>query len=262
MELVDICFNFTHKDFRKDEDQVLQRAVNVGVNTMILAGASLNESEDAVNLALQYPSHCYCAAGTHPHNAKEWKDDDKERLLALCKKTIVRAVGECGLDYYHDLSPRDKQRLVFEKQIQIAEETSMPLLLHQREAHKDFLSILDLYKGRINHAVVHCFTGDKSQLFNYLDRGFYIGITGWICDETRGRHLHDLVSLIPSDRLMIETDAPYLIPHDLEPTPENNRNEPAYLPHILKTIARNRNESDAELAAQTTATAKKFFSIL
>ena len=141
MELVDICFNFTHKDFRKDEDQVLQRAVNVGVNTMILAGASLNESEDAVNLALQYPSHCYCAAGTHPHNAKEWKDDDKERLLALCKKTIVRAVGECGLDYYHDLSPRDKQRLVFEKQIQIAEETTMPHLLHQREPHKQYLSI-------------------------------------------------------------------------------------------------------------------------
>ena len=169
------------------------------------------------------------------------------------------AVGETGLDYNRDFSPRDAQRFAFEQQLQIALDVQKPLFLHQRDAHADFIAILDALRDRLPPAVVHCFTGERNELVDYLDRGFHIGITGWICDERRGQHLRELVKLIPADRLMIETDAPYLLPRTLKPKPSHRRNEPAFLPHICAEIARDRGEDAAVTAANSVATAQRFF---
>jgi TatD DNase family protein len=136
-----------------------------------------------------------------------------------------------------------------------------PVFLHQRDAHADFLACLDNVRGRIGPAVVHCFTGDASELSHYLERDFYIGITGWICDERRGMHLRELVRIIPADRLLLETDAPYLLPRNVKPMPSHRRNEPMYLAHICAEVARDRGEDIAVTAANATAAAQRFFAL-
>ncbi|HET7063893.1 MAG TPA: TatD family hydrolase, partial [Rudaea sp.] len=173
----------------------------------------------------------------------------------------VVAVGETGLDYFRDLSPRAAQLFAFERQLELGVECGKPLFLHQRDAHADFLACMDNVRGRIGHAVVHCFTGTKDELSDYLDRDFFIGITGWICDERRGTHLRELVASIPADRLMLETDAPYLLPRDVRPMPSHRRNEPMYLAHICAEVARNRGEDVAVTAAQTATTSERFFAL-
>src|SRR5262249_32750393 len=141
-----------------------------------------------------------------------------------------------------------------------------PLFLHQRDAHKDFLACMDNMlnqsgRGRIGAAVVHCFTGTKQELFDYLDRDFHIGITGWICRERRGTHLRELVPSIPANRLMLETDAPYLLPRNVKPLPSHRRNEPMYLAHICAEVARDRGEDVAVTAANATTTSRAFFGL-
>jgi TatD DNase family protein len=173
----------------------------------------------------------------------------------------VVAVGETGLDYHRNFSPREAQLFAFERQLQLAIACGKPLFLHQRDAHADFIACMDNVRGRIGRAVVHCFTGERQELFDYLDRDFYIGITGWICDERRGAHLRELVKSIPSDRLMLETDAPYLLPRTVRPMPKLRRNEPMYLAHICDEVARDRGEDVAVTAANTTATAMRFFAL-
>jgi TatD DNase family protein len=137
----------------------------------------------------------------------------------------------------------------------------MPVFLHERDAHRRLMDILRPWRDRLPRAVVHCFTGTGDELRGYLDLDLHIGITGWICDERRGRHLRELVSLVPEDRLMVETDGPYLLPRDLRPRPPGRRNEPAFLPHILESVAACRGVSPAALAASTTATATAFFNL-
>ena len=169
------------------------------------------------------------------------------------------AVGECGLDYFRDFSPRPAQRRAFERQLQIAVDTRKPLFLHQRDAHVDFMAMMKNFEGRLGPAVVHCFTGTRAELFDYLDRDWFVGITGWLCDERRGQHLRDLVSQVPANRLLIETDAPYLLPRTVRPQPSHRRNEPMYLAHIAEELARDRGEHVDTTAAHTTATARAFF---
>ncbi|HWT16361.1 MAG TPA: TatD family hydrolase, partial [Patescibacteria group bacterium] len=201
----------------------------------------------------------YATAGLHPHHAHEYDGDVDDLFRSLLAHPEVVAVGETGLDYNRDFSPRDAQRFAFEQQLNIALDVQKPLFLHQRDAHADFIAILDAVRDRLPPAVVHCFTGERDELVDYLDRDLHIGITGWICDERRGQHLRELVKLIPADRLMIETDAPYLLPRTLKPKPSHRRNEPAFLPHICEEIARDRGEDPAVAAANSTATAKRFF---
>ena len=165
----------------------------------------------------------------HPHHASDFDSETEELLRGLHAQPEVVAVGETGLDYYRDFSPRDAQRFAFERQLELAAECGKPLFLHQRDAHADFIACLDNVRGRIGRVVVHCFTGDDKELIDYLDRDCYIGITGWICDERRGTHLRELVKRIPADRLMLETDAPYLLPRSVRPMPSHRRNEPMYL---------------------------------
>lgn len=260
-ELIDICFNFTHASFRKDESAVVERAAAVGVTTMLVTGSSAEESARGVELAERYPQHLYATAGVHPHMASSWDADTYNQLRALTAHPRVQAVGEAGLDYNRNYSSPADQRRAFERQIELACETRLPLFLHQRDAHEDFTAMLNRYRGDLRAAVVHCFTGDRAQLDDYLAMDLHIGITGWLCDERRGRHLHELVSRIPQDRLMVETDAPYLLPRDLRPRPEGRRNEPSFLPHIVRAIAACTGRSFEETAAAATATARRFYNL-
>lgn len=259
MDLIDIGANLTHDSFDHDRDAVLQRARDAGVVQMMVTGASREHSPKALALAQAHPGFLFATAGVHPHHAVEYTDECDAEMRALHAHPEVVAVGECGLDYFRDFSPRPAQRRAFERQLQIAVDTRKPLFLHQREAHDDFVGIMKEYEGRIGPAVVHCFTGTRRELFDCLDRDWHIGITGWLCDERRGGHLRELVPHIPADRLMMETDSPYLLPRTIRPAPSHRRNEPMYLAHINEEISRDCGEEPSVTAARTTATARAFF---
>jgi TatD DNase family protein len=259
MTLIDIGANLTHDSFDRDRDAVLQRARDAGVAQLVVTGASREHSPLALQLAQQHPGFLYATAGVHPHHALEYTAECDAELRALHAQAEVVAVGECGLDYFRDLAPRPAQHRAFERQLQLAADTGKPLFMHQRDAHADFLALMRQFDGKLGAAVVHCFTGTREELFDYLDRDWHIGITGWLCDERRGAHLRELVRHIPASRLMIETDAPYLLPRTLTPLPKDRRNEPAFLAHIAEELARDRGEDVAATAASTTATARGFF---
>ncbi|WP_058302934.1 TatD family hydrolase [Gorillibacterium timonense] len=256
---VDIGVNLMHRSFHQDREQVVERALTNEVTPLIITGTSLKNSLEAARYAGRYSGKLYATAGVHPHDAKSCDEETIAKLKELAELPQVVAIGECGLDYNRDFSPRDVQRTWFTEQIQLAQELDMPLFLHERDAFADFASILK--KHDVHKAVVHCFTGTSAELKTYLDMGLHIGITGWICDERRGKHLKELVRLIPLDRLMIETDAPFLTPRDLPKKPTDGRNEPAYLPHILQTVARCIGKPAEEVAEATTKTAAEFFGI-
>ena len=261
MQLVEIGANLTHESFRHDFDAVLTRARDAGVTQLVVTGASLQGSRDALDLARAHPGVLFATAGVHPHHASEFDAETEADLRELHALPEVVAVGETGLDYFRDFSPRVVQLFAFERQLELAAECGKPLFLHQRDAHADFIACMDNVRGRIGRAVVHCFTGERAELVDYLDRDFYIGITGWICDERRGQHLRELVKLIPADRLLIEADAPYLLPRDLHPKPSHRRNEPMYLAHICAAVARARGEEVATTATTSNANARTFFAL-
>ncbi|MFV0400661.1 MAG: TatD family hydrolase [Oscillospiraceae bacterium] len=252
MQTIDIGINLTHRQFQSDREEVLPKAIGAGVSPLIITGTSVRASGEAANYAAKHPGVLYSTAGVHPHDAKSCNAQTIGQLRALLGQPQVVAVGECGLDYDRDFSPRDVQRKWFEAQIALAEELGMPLFLHERAAFADFHSLLSQHPEICSRAVVHCFTGSKRELEAYLEIGCSIGITGWVCDERRGEQLRAIVKYIPREKLMIETDAPFLIPRNLKPRPQSNRNEPAYLPHIAAEIAKCRGEAAEELAAYTT----------
>ena len=266
MHLIDIGANLTHDSFDHDRDAVLQRARDAGVVQMVVTGASREHSPRALALAQAHPGELFATAGVHPHHASEYTAECDAELRELHRHPEVVAVGECGLDYFRDFSPRPAQRKAFEGQLLIAADLAAaghpkPLFLHQREAHADLLAVMREFDGRHGPVVVHCFTGSREELFDYLDRDWHVGITGWLCDERRGQHLRELVKSIPAQRLMIETDAPYLLPRTVKPAPSHRRNEPMYLAHIAEELARDRGEGVAATAAQATATTRAFFGL-
>ena len=171
------------------------------------------------------------------------------------------AVGETGLDFNRNYSPPEAQERAFEAQLGLAERTGLPLFLHERDAAARMLAMLRSLRASWRGGVIHCFTGGREALFDYLDLGLHIGITGWVCDERRGLELRELVNEIPADRLLLETDAPYLLPRNLYHPPKNGRNEPQFLPHIAEFAAMQRGVSAALLAQQTTANAKALFGL-
>jgi TatD DNase family protein len=261
MQLLDIGANLTHESFEHDLDAVLQRAQAHGVDRMIVTGASAAGSQHALALARAWPGTLFATAGVHPHHAVDYDDAVDTLLRELARDPRVRAVGETGLDYNRNYSPRDVQLQVFERQLQIAVDLHKPVFLHQRDAHHDFIALLRRYRDKLPAAVVHCFTDSGDALRDYLALDCHIGITGWICDERRGTHLRELVREIPANRLMLETDAPYLLPRTVRPQPPHRRNEPMYLKHICEEIARDRGESAEVTAANSTATAEAFFGL-
>lgn len=258
---IDIGLNLTHDSFDVDREEVVQRAIDAGVSQMILTGASEEGSRAALDLARKYPGRMYSTSGVHPHHAKECGEGTIAILREVAAAKEVVAIGECGLDFFRNFSSPAIQEEWFEKQLELAIETALPLFLHERDAYPRFGEILKNYAGRIKGAVVHCFTGSQEALRAYLDLGCLIGITGWICDERRGLALRELVRLIPLDRLMVETDAPYLLPRDLKPRPRSQRNEPCYLPHVTRVVASCMGRDLDEVAQATTENAQRFFGI-
>ncbi len=261
MQLVDIGVNLGHESFRQDLTAVLERASLHAVQRMIVTGASRDGSIDALALARAHPGVLYATAGVHPHHAIDYDDATDALLRELARDPLVRAVGETGLDYHRNYSPQDVQLRAFERQLRIAVDLQKPIFLHQRDAHADFIAMLRRYRDRLVGAVVHCFTDTGEALRDYLALDCHIGITGWICDERRGIHLRELVREIPANRLMIETDAPYLLPRTVRPAPSHRRNEPMYLKHICEEIARDRGEPVEVTAANSVATAEAFFGL-
>jgi TatD DNase family protein len=263
--LIDIGANLSHSSFARDLDAVLDRAGAAGVKQIVVTGTSIEGSRQAVALAREHAEMLRATAGVHPHDASSCDGDTLQVLRELAGRPEVVALGECGLDFNRNYSPRPVQLAWFEAQVQLAAELGMPLFLHEREAHEALVEIIGRYRRQLPRAVVHCFTGTAAELRAYLDLDLHIGITGWICDERRGRHLRQVVKLIPPDRLMVETDAPFLVPRDLPadhvPQPHGRRNEPALLPHIVATIASCRGCSVGEVEAATTATATAFFDL-
>ena len=260
-ELVDIGANLAHDSFDDDRGTVLAEAAAAGVAQIIVTGSSDESNVRALELANAHPGVLYSTAGVHPHHASEYTDDSDAMIRKLAAEPRCVAIGECGLDYFRNFSPRDAQLEAFQAQLNIAAETGLPVFLHQRDAHDDFVEVLEPMLPKLSRAVAHCFTGEGESLREYLAMDLYIGITGWICDERRGKHLHDIVDVIPDDKLMIETDAPYLLPRSLNPKPSSRRNEPKYLPEVLRVLAEARGQDEARVAAVTTATARHFFGL-
>ena len=261
MKIIDIGVNLMHRSFNEDREQIIRDAAEAGVSPLIMTGTSERSSIEAARYASRFKGKLYSTAGVHPHDAKSCTPSTIKKLEELAKQDCVVAIGECGLDYNRDFSPRDVQRLYFEKQIELACETGLPLFLHERDAFDDFYKILKRYNEDIPDMVVHCFTGNEHELMAYLELGCHIGITGWICDERRGKHLINLVKKIPANKLMIETDAPFLTPRNMEEKPIDGRNEPKYLVHILDELAYHLGEDMDELAERTYRNTKRFFNI-
>ncbi len=259
--LIDIGANLTHDSFDEDREAVMRRAVDAGVTRMIVTGASDQGSIAAATLADLNPGILYATAGVHPHHASDYEASSDKLIRSLAEKNAVVAIGECGLDYFRNFSPRDAQLKAFQSQLEIAAETGLPVFLHQRDAHDDFVELLEPMLPKISRAVAHCFTGEHESLREYLAMGLSIGITGWICDERRGAHLHDIVSTIPDDKLLVETDAPYLMPRTIKPKPKSRRNEPANLTEVLRVVAEARGQSEEHVAGITTDNAIQFFGL-
>ena len=259
MQLIDIGLNLTHDSFDPDREAVMARARAAGVVQMILTGASAAGSQQAASLARTTPGQLFATAGVHPHHATELTPQGLAALESLARQPEVVAVGECGLDYFRDLSPRDVQRRAFHQQLELAARVGKPVFLHERDAHEDFLAIVREHRASLVGGIAHCFTGTGEQLHRYLEQGLAIGITGWICDERRGAHLLPLVREIPAAALHLETDAPYLLPRDLRPRPASRRNEPMHLAHIAQVVAQARGESVEELSAAATAASRALF---
>ncbi len=252
--LIDSGVNLTNHQFDDQHEAVITRAKAQSISQMLLIGCDIASSQQALFLANKYK--LLATAGIHPHDAKTATEQLEQQLTTLTQQTEVVAIGECGLDYNRDFSPRDTQRSVLTRQLVLAEQLNLPVYLHERDASEDMLRILKQHKIR---GVLHCFTGDKDALTQYLELGLYIGITGWVCDERRGQALQQLIPSIPLERLLIETDAPFLIPRTIKPKPKSRRNEPSYLPYVCQTIATLKGVDFATVAKQTTLNFQQLF---
>jgi len=235
--MIDIGVNLTNARFDKDRDALILRAKTAGISAMLVTGTNISESQNAAELSAQYPNYLYSTAGVHPHDADNVSDNYLQDIRSLTKHNGVIAIGECGLDFNRNFSAPKQQEKVFAEQIALAAELQLPLFLHQRDAFAPWYQLLSPYLATIPAMVSHCFTGNGDELDQCLSAGMYIGITGWVCDERRGKSLQALIPSIPLNRLMIETDAPYLTPRTIRPKPKSSRNEPSYLPYVVDKLA-------------------------
>ena len=261
MELVDIGVNLTNRSLLADLDAVMHRARDAGVNQMVVTGTTIEQSRQAIDLCHRYPDRLVSTCGVHPHHASDWEENSSNLLQSMAQQDCVRAIGETGLDFNRNYSPRPAQETAFQRQMELAVTLQMPLFCHQRDAHQRFVEMLREFREGLSRIVVHCFTDTHEALLDYLDLDCYIGITGWICDERRGLELQKLVRMIPDDRLLLETDAPYLLPRNLDPKPSSRTNEPAYLPHILRDVALHQGKNPEQLAQQTLHNSQVFFGL-
>ncbi len=269
--MIDIGANLAHDSFAPDYPAVLDRAWAAGVGHIVLTGSCRASNQAVAQLAAADPARLSCTAGVHPHHASDWSAEDAALIRELATQPQLASLGECGLDYYRDLSPHEVQRKVFVAQLELAIELKKPVFLHQRGAHEDFLPILAEHRKALVDACVHCFTDTREAMESYIALDCHIGITGWVCDAKRGAALREVVPHIPIERLMIETDAPYLLPnnvprgqrpsslHSDKPGIDGRRNEPAYLPWVAEALGTLRGESRDAIGQQTADNARRFF---
>ncbi len=259
---IDIGVNLTGRAFKNDTEQVIERALQAGVEKLIITGTNCHHSEQAIHLTQQYESVCYSTVGLHPHHANDYSSDTGSELRDMLKHENTVAVGECGLDFNRNFSARKEQIHAFEAQLEIAIDMKKPVFLHQRDAHNDLISIVKSCRDELTQVVVHCFTGSIEEVDDYNMLDMYIGVTGWICDERRGQTLQQAVKKIPMNRIMLETDAPYLLPRDLHQKPvEKGRNEPCFLPHITKSVSNYMDTEEMSLIAAAYENSCRFFCI-
>ncbi len=269
--MIDIGANLLHPQFDADRDAVIDRARAAGVQQMLVTATDLQMAERAIELCRD-AADLFCTAGVHPHDAKEApadRDDFTEQLRHLAGHPKVRAVGETGLDFNRNFSPPEVQRELFELQLQLAGEIDLPVFVHDRDSDGAVYQALRRHADRVPGMVVHCFTGSGEDLDRYLDLGCAIGITGWISDRKRGAELRELVGRIPLDRLLIETDAPFLLPQNAPrswqkqhaPGASSRRNEPALLAYVAEGIAAASGRPAAEIIAASSRNARQMFSL-
>ena len=258
-EIADIACNFTSERFDNDLDEVINQAIVNNITKFGLICSRLSDIDKLLEIYNRYSKDMFFTIGVHPHHANEINEEYLKKLKEVINNNNPHAIGETGLDFFRNLSTYEEQIFAFEEQIKIAIDTNKPLFLHQRDSHDDFIKILRKYSSDINKSVVHCFTGTKEQLNDYLELDCYIGVTGWICDAKRNVELRKTIKNIPLERLMIETDCPYLIPKNLEEKPKNNRNEPSYLNHIANEVATLMKKDINDIREKTYKTSLSFF---
>lgn len=263
MKLVDIGINLTNHQFNDDHIEVLDRAYAQGIEYIILTSVDTHSFRKNISFCLEeYELNLVTTWGLHPHNAKNLNSFTKETISEF-KHNIshIKAIGEFGLDFFRMISSQKEQENAMHYFLEIGSEyPKLPFFLHEREAHSSFCSIYKEHQSKLsNLSVVHCFTGNKTELRAYLDLGMYIGITGWICDERRGSDLQEALQYIPNDRLMIETDSPYLKPRTIKH--KSIRNEPAFLPHILQKICELKQSNIEELGEIVYNNSVRFFNL-
>lgn len=254
--MIDIGANLTDKSFTDDLPEVLQRANQSGIEKIIVTGVSLALSRRGIELTRRHPDTLAATAGVHPHHADDVSKGWIEELEQLIQHDVV-AVGETGLDYFRNFSSRSAQRAVFAIQLELAADANLPVFVHDRDSDGEVLELLQKFAG--TPVVVHCFTGDEKTLRAYIDLDCYIGFTGWICDERRGQEVARLTALVPDERILIETDSPYLLPRSIKPRPKSRRNEPSNLVYVLEKLAEERQQSFDELNYLTSANARRLF---
>jgi len=250
----------THLDFPEfdgDRERVIEQALAAGVRAIVNVGTDLDSSRAAVALAGAHPQ-IYAAVGVHPHDAKTMTVEILEELRTLAKHPKVVAIGEIGLDFYRDLSPREKQRQVFEQQLALASETGKPVIIHDREAHKEVMAILRRWAEGCQQpvGVLHCFSGDLAMAQEAIKLGFYISIAGPVTFPN-ARRLRELVRQLPLEKLLVETDCPYLTPHPHR----GKRNEPAYVKLVAQEVTHIKGLTLEEVARVTSDNARALFAL-
>ncbi|MBV1906310.1 MAG: TatD family hydrolase [Pseudomonadales bacterium] len=260
--MIDIGANLTNTTFKNDLNAVLDRATNAQLDHIIITGTNIEESQLASELCSSRPGLLSCTAGVHPHDAKYVENNWLDILESLQKDKCVKAVGETGLDFNRNYSPVEKQIEIFQAQLALACRLDKPVFIHDRDTKGETLRILKSFDQHLSAVVIHCFTGNREELSAYLKAGYSIGITGWVCDERRGKVLQSLIPMIPDSKLMLETDAPYLLPRNIKGKPAvKNRCEPEHLTYIVEMVARLRNQSIAEVQQLCTENAQNFFQL-
>jgi len=255
--LIDSHAHIQGKEYAGEVEAVIARAREAGVGKIIAVGGAgdMSSNTEAIALAKTFPE-IYATVGMHPHDAKDVGADELKKLKELAAAPKVVAVGETGLDYYYDHSPREVQRRVFAEFIHLARETGLPIVVHERDAAQDVADLLRAEGARKLRGVIHCFTGDYEAACAYLDLGFYISFTGIITFKNADA-LRDVVRKVPLERMLVETDSPYLtpVPH------RGRRNEPAYVRYVGETIASVKGLSLEEVARGTTQNVRELFGI-
>ena len=252
--MFDIGANLTSSHFSDDLDSVLDESFEAGVKKICITSSNLQDVRNAKKIT-ERNKNLYYSVGFHPHNAKDFKIEFLKDMSIYLDDPKAICLGEMGLDFNRNFSSKDEQILCFESQLSLANSINKPLFLHQRDAHEEFLSILDNYKFN-QKLIVHCFTGNLSELEDYLKRDFYIGITGWVCDIKRGLDLRECINHIPQDKLLIETDSPYLSPRK-----KIRRNEPKFLIDVAEEVATLRNETTECIINSSYENSLNFFNL-